>query len=68
MVPQVFLTFRFIPLFSFYPNPHTILKSSDSQVILRLTGPDSLPEGFVLENEGWEAHLSERGLNHQKEK
>lgn len=48
MVPQVFLTFRFIPLFSFYPNPHTILKSSDSQVILRLTGPDSLPEGICF--------------------
>ena len=46
MVPQAFLTFKFIPLFSFYPNSQTILKSSANQVIPRLACSDSLPKGI----------------------
>lgn len=46
MVPQAFLTFKFIPLFSFYPNSQTILKSSASQVIPRLACSASLPKGI----------------------
>lgn len=66
---MVLLILRFNPLFSFHPNPHTLLKSSESQGIPRSAWSDSLslPEGRCWKNEGWEAHLSERGTDHQIE-
>lgn len=63
------LILRLNPLFSYHPNPHTLLNSSESQEIPRSAWSDSLslPKGRCWKNEGWEAHLSERGNSHQTE-